>query len=331
MQQLDKFMYYYERGGMRCALSVINQRIRNDSFKDNEDIMGKRFYKYFLNLPQSDYLNELKFQLRLFVKNGESYDIDHPQTFNEKIQWLKIYDATPIKTQLADKYQVRDWVASKIGREYLIPLVGGPWSCGEEIDFHALPNQFVLKANHASGRNIIIKDKSQINIQDTVQTVNKWMNTLYGWRGMETHYFFIKRKIIAEKYIEQADGNLLDYKIYCHNGNPLYFQIIGNRSNITHDGRLAFYDTEWRLCDFNTGDYPEYDHIIDRPEKIDELLDVAKSLSKGFYFVRVDLYVIQDRVYFGEMSFTPGNGFLPWKPKDANYSMGRQLFLPIDL
>lgn len=290
--------------------------------------MGEKFYKYFEKLPSSEYAEELKTQLRLFVNNGLSYDIDNPKTFNEKIQWLKIHDVTDLKVKLADKYAVREWVAETLGSEYLIPLVGGPWLKGEDINFNELPNQFVLKANHASGRNLIIKDKNTMNIDEVVTTVNKWMSTLYGWRGMETQYFPIQRKIIAEKYIEQMDGNLLDYKIYCHNGEPLYFQMIGDRNLQTHDGRLAFYDTDWKLCDFNTGDYPDYEHELDRPKNISELLDVARILSKNFYYVRVDLYDINGKIYFGEMTFTPGNGFLPWKPSSANIEMGNKLAIP---
>lgn len=330
MKQFDKFMYYLKRGGCRCAFFVMMQKLKGRDYRENPNIMGNKFYKYFETLPVTKYPDELKEQISLFVKDGSSYDIDYPKSFNEKIQWLKIHDATLLKTTLADKFAVRQWVGEKIGDKYLIPLVGGPWSCGEDIDFDTLPNQFVLKANHASGRNLIIKDKSKINAQEVVQTVNKWMSTLYGWWGMENHYFPIDRKIIAEQYIEQLDGNLLDYKIYCCNGEPLYFQMIGDRNPQTHDGRLAFYDTEWNLCDFNTGDYPDYEYKLDKPECINELLEIARILSKDFYYVRVDLYVIKDQIYFGEMTFTPGNGFLPWKPSDANISMGKKLFLPID-
>lgn len=330
MRYFTKFMYYLKRGGVYCALSILRQKFRGGIFMDDDDIMGNRFYEYFENLSETQYAEELKQQLKLFVKNGSTYNIDDPTTFNEKIQWLKIHDSTELKTMLADKYAVRKWIESKIGGDYLIPLVGGPWQNGWEIDFDKLPDKFVLKANHACGRNLIIKDKRKVDRQEIISIVNKWMKTLYGWRGMETHYFSIDRKIIAEQYIEQMDGNLLDYKIYCHNGEPLYFQMIGDRNFQTHEGRLAFYDTEWNLCDFNTGDYPEYEHDLEKPKHIRELLDIARILSKDFIYVRVDLYVLDERIYFGEMTFTPGNGFLPWKPADANVAMGKKLILPID-
>lgn len=212
----------------------------------------------------------------------------------------------------------------------MIPLVGGPMAYGEDIDFGALPDKFVLKANHGSGMNIIIKDKSKINKSKIIKTVNQWMNTLYGWYGMEVQYFPIERKIIAEQYIEQLNGNLLDYKIHCFNGKPAYFQIIGNRNLETHDGRLAWYDIEWKRCNFNSGDYPEYECEIDKPKQLYKLIEIAKTLSTEFSYVRIDLYVIGEKIYFGEMTFTPGNGYLPWKPNSADLELGQILSLPTD-
>ena len=326
MDSFKKMQYYAKRGGIGNALAVTLKKaglLSNENYRALK--CSKKFERYFQQLKPERYLEELKEQIFLFVENGREYNIEQPRTFNEKIQWLKIYDNLPIKAELSDKYAVRKWIKEKIGEQYLVPLVGGPWEKGEEIDFDLLPERFVLKANHGSGMNVIVKDKRKLDIPKTVKTVNGWMDTLFGWNGMETQYFTIPRRIIAEEYIEQSDGNLLDYKIYCHNGKPLYFQMIGNRDFETHSGRLAFFDLDWNLQDFNTGDYPDYEYLLDKPENLRELIQIAEVLAEGFKFVRVDLYEINGEVKFGEMTFTPGNGFLPWKPKEANERMGNLL------
>lgn len=275
-----------------------------------------------------DYRQEVEGWLKYCTKE-KPYDLNSPGSFNEKIQWLKIYDNTPLKTKLVDKYAVREWVKDKIGEEYLIPLAckDAVWDSADEIDFAKLPEQFVLKANHGSRMNLIVKNKADYNVNDIKKMAQTWLDTTYGWFGFETQYFDVPRKIIAEKYMEQIDGNLLDYKIYCFNGEPTYFQMIGDRDHINHTGRLAFYDTGWNLMDFDSGDYPPYERLLEKPENLRELIDISHILSEGFKFVRVDLYDIDGKIYFGEMTFTPGNGILPWRPDEANEKLGELLNL----
>jgi len=328
-----KELYYYKNRGGNSAVNVVLMRffrIITETEKNNILSGNSRFKKYFEELPPDMYEAELKEQFDIFGWPAGIADIDHPQTFNEKIQWLKIHDSTSLKARLADKYLVREWVAGKIGEEHLVPLTGGPWKCGEDIDFDSLPGKFVLKANHGTGMNLIVKDKCTLDINKTVKIANGWLNTLFGWRGMEAQYFKIPHLLVAEEYLEQMDGNLLDYKIYCCNGKPSYILVVGDRNHKTHDGKMAIYDTDWKRQDFSTGDYPEYEYNLQRPEKLNELLDIAGILAEGFMFVRVDLYVIGDEIKFGEMTFTPGNGWFSWKPAEANLEVGGKIQLQMD-
>lgn len=322
INKIQKGLFYFKREGFWYLL-------KKAGFF--EESANKRLYKYYEKLPLSLYEKELKDQIRLFFPDAKKYDIKSPSGFNEWIQYLKVCmteEELALKTRLSDKYAVREWIANKIGAEHLIPLAGGPWKRGEDIDFDTLPEKFVLKANHGSGMNLVIKDKFTLDKGQTIQTCNEWMKQMYGWLGMEAQYFHIPRCIIAEEYMEQTDGNLLDYKIYCFNGRPIYFAVIGDRNLETHDGRIAFYDMQWVLQDFTTGDYPDYDRELKKPEQMRKLVEIAEILSSGFEYVRVDLYVINGRVYFGEMTFTPGNGFFSWKPKEADRKMGHFFSFP---
>ena len=154
-----------------------------------------------------------------YIHKKKPLNLENPQSFNEKIQWLKLYNSIPIKTQLTDKYLVRRWVAEKIGEEYLIPLLG-VYNEFEEINFDELPNQFVIKCNHGSAYNIIVKDKAFLNYTDAKSKIDKWMNENYAFRGLELQYKNIAPKVIVEKYMDDGSGDLKDYKITCFNGRP---------------------------------------------------------------------------------------------------------------
>lgn len=245
---------------------------------------------------------------------NEPIDIDAPQTFNQKIQWLKIYDTTPKKTCLADKYLVREWVKEQIGQEYLIPLLG-VWKSTDEIDFDALPEQFCLKANHGSGMNYVVSSKSNLTELDKKKirkVANNWLRNPFYAISMEFQYKDIPRRIIAEEYIEETGGNLYDYKIHCFNGEPRIIQVIGNRSLSEHTAKEAFFDTEWNRNDFMYHTYIQYEEALDKPDNLKDMLNIAKVLSRGFIYVRVDLYDIDGTIKFGEMTFTPAAGYCTW-------------------
>ena len=177
-----------------------------------------------------------------FKRNKKPLNLDKPLTFNEKIQWLKLYDSTPHKTLLADKYKVRDYITKKIGKEYLIPLYN-VYNKFEEINFEKLPKQFVIKCNHGSGYNIIIKDKSNLNLTIIKKNLDKWMNSNYAfYYGLELHYRDIEPKIIIEKYMDDGTGDLRDYKITCFNGKPEFIWIDSNRHT---EHKRNLYDLNW--------------------------------------------------------------------------------------
>ena len=173
----------------------------------------------------------------VYIRGGV-LDLENPTGFVEKLQWLKIYDSTPLKTRCADKYLARGYVAEKIGDEHLVPLLG-VWDSFDQIDFDTLPNQFVLKTNHASGQLIVCKDKAKFNKKKAKKKFDRWMRDCWSavYSICELHYRDIPRKVLAEQYLVQLDGNLYDYKIHCFDGKANFFQIIGDRNLHTHEGK----------------------------------------------------------------------------------------------
>ncbi len=168
-------------------------------------------------------------------------DIDNPGSYNEKIQWIKLHDVTPLMTKLADKYLVREWVADKIGEQYLVPLLG-VWDCFDDINFDELPDRFVLKCNHGSGMNLVVKDKKSFDWAEAKNKFDRWMAINFAFQnGFELQYKDIPRKIIAEEYIEQMDEDLLDFKIHCFKGEPKIVQVIGSRELAHHTAKEAFF------------------------------------------------------------------------------------------
>jgi|GEM_PF-756209 len=254
---------------------------------------------------------------------GIKLDLDNPQTYNEKIQWLKLHDSTPIKTKLADKYGVRSWVSEKIGEQYLIPLLG-VWNNYDEINFDALPERFVLKCTHGSLFNLIIQDKNEINHISVKNDFESWLNINYAYYGIELQYKDIQPKIIAEEYIENGSDDLYDYKIWCFNGEPKYIQFLCGRKTKL---KMAFFDTDWNLLPF-VYEYERNTDHVPRPENLNELLRLAKILSQGFVHVRVDFYVLNDgSIKFGEMTFTPASGRAKWVPPKYDFIMGQNITL----
>lgn len=251
---------------------------------------------------------------------GKKLNLKNPSTFNEKIQWLKLYDSTPLKTELSDKHLVKQWVADKIGDEYLIPTLG-VWDRFEDIDFTKLPEKFVLKATHGSGMNIIVPDKSTLDYADAKKKFDVWLKRNLGYHSLELNYINIKPRIIAEEYLENSGGNLFDYKIWCYHGVPKYIHYIGERAN--NETKEIFFDTNWTKLACNSGTYPPFSAEIPKPARLNELFEIASMLAKGFTFVRVDFYVLNDGSFkFGEMTFYPGSGYYAWNGEGCDGQMG---------
>ena len=271
-------------------------------------------YLYYKGLHPDCYeaaLNDWYYQ-----RTGKHMDLANPVTYNEKIQWLKLFDNSERKTQLADKYLVRNWVAEKIGDEYLIPILG-VWKCFEEINFDSLPNKFVLKTNHGSGWNLIVKNKEELDWLQVKSKFDYWIKRNFAFYGLELQYMNIPRRIIAEEYLEELD-QVYDYKFMCFNGEVKFIWVDTDR--FTNHKRTLF-TTNWIRMDKQIM-YPVADYDIPKPENLNRMLEIARILSQGFIHVRVDLYDVNGKMYFGEMTFTPESVTLTTEHKEFEVEMG---------
>ena len=267
-------------------------------------------------LPESEYPKMLAQTYENAI--GHKLDWDNLQTYTEKMQWAKLYDKNPMKATLTDKYLVREWVENTVGGEYLIPLLG-VWDRFDDIDFSELPNSFVLKTNHGSGTNLIVKDKSKLNLKRAKRMFEDWMSIDYAFNSnFEMHYTDIKPKIIAEKYMETATGELPDYKFLCFDGQPYYCCVDSGR--FTNHTRNV-YDLEWTLQPWSQC-HPISREEIEKPKNFDVMIRLAKELSKGFPHVRVDFYNINGDLYFGEMTFTNASGLEKIYPAEWDKKLG---------
>lgn len=272
----------------------------------------------------------IKLKYRAFT--GSSLNLNNPQTFSEKLQWLKIYDRNPRYTDLVDKYKVKAIVAEQIGSEYIIPTLG-VWDNPEDIEWNTLPNQFVLKTTHGGGgRGIIIcRDKSSFDTGAAINHLKQSMKQDIYKEFREWPYKGVPHRIIAEKYInpDSNDKDLPDYKWYCFNGNPLYCQIIQDRST---EESIDFFDPSWNHQEFvglNPLALPAK-VLPSRPSNLETQLMIARKLSKGIPFSRIDLYEVKASIYFGEVTFYPASGLGVFRPKQYNDILGRLIVLPGD-
>ena len=280
---------------------------------------------FFKGITVEEYPLMLKIWYKM--KTGKDLNLEHPRTFNEKIQWLKLYDRDPLRTQLTDKYLVRDYIKDKIGEEYLIPLLG-VWDKFDDINFDELPNKFVLKCNHGSGWNLVVQDKFQLDISKAKSKFDRWMAANFAFNGLQMQYENIVPKIIAEQYIENQTGDLWDYKFWCFDGKVENIMFLSNRKQ--HLCKNNF-DRNWNPQKFTSSKYPGSNQVIEKPSNLDEMIDLSENLSKGFNFVRIDLYRLNDAsIKFGEFTFTPLNGIYTWNPEEMDDYFGALIKLPID-
>ncbi len=258
---------------------------------------------------------------------NEQISLNYPKKFNEKMQWLKLYDHKPAYTTMVDKYKAREYIKKKIGEQYLIPLVG-VWDSIDDIDFDVLPNKFVIKCNHNSGLGMCIcKDKSKLDIKKVKKGLKKGLKQDYYLTGREWPYKDVPRKIIAEKFLENNEAGLTDYKIHCFNGVPKCILVCKDRfsaGGLTED----FFSTDWEHMEVKRPNIPNSKAIIPKPEKLDEMLCLAKKLSKNIPFLRVDFYFVDGKIYFSEFTFFPASGFAPFEPAEWDNVFGEWLELP---
>ena len=302
------------------------KKIRYYFNEDKKLLVYKILFKLMSNkLIRKIIPTRLWLKIEYYIRLNKDLNLSNPKTFNEKLQWLKIHDRNPKYTQWVDKFEVRKYIAETIGEEYLIPLIGA-WDKFEEIDFSRLPNQFVLKCTHDSGGVFICKDKSKFNIESARKKINKLLKRNYYYHAREWPYKNIKPRIIAEKYmVDESEKELKDYKIFCFNGEPKIIQVDYNRFEYH---KRNIYDLEWNYIEAKIK-YPNDDSvIIDKPAKLNEMIILAKKLSKNIPHVRVDFYSIYNDLYFGEMTFYHGSGFEYITPKELSKEMGNWINLP---
>lgn len=274
-------------------------------------------------LPDKSYI-KLYYRLRV----GRKLNMDNPTTLNEKLQWMKFNYRFPLQTIVSDKYLVRDYVENKIGIEYLIPLYGN-WLNFDDIDFDALPDQFVLKCNHDSGGLAICKDKKTFDQENAKKKINKSLKDNFFYIGREYQYKNIIPRIICEKFISDNGNVPMDYKIYCFNGKPDVILVCKNRfRNDSHRAQYLYFDQNWNFVPLNKGDELSENPNIEKPKNLDKMLSIARKLSEDFIFARIDLYNIDGKIYFGEITLTPNSGFDPDITEETDLYFGNKLEIP---
>lgn len=259
---------------------------------------------------------------------GYKVDFEQPRTVNEKLQWLKLHDRKALYTQLVDKYEVRKFVAEKIGDEHLIPLLGGPWDSVDEIDFDALPSQFVLKTTHDCGGIVICTDKESFDIESAKAKLSKHLKRKYYCGNREWPYKNVKPRIIAEQYMSDDFGNgLRDYKFFCFNGEPKFMLVATDRFSKDTETKFTYFDMDFKRLPFQHAG-PSDNRELPKPASFDEMKELSKKLSSGIPHVRADLYEVNGKVFFGELTFFDSSGIKSYDPPEWDEIIGSWLELP---
>ena len=257
---------------------------------------------------------------------GKKLDLKHPTSFNEKLQWLKLHDKNPDYGVYADKYAVRAHVEKTLGAQYLVPLLG-VYDSPAEINWDALPERFVVKCTHGSHCSLLCRDKASFDRAEAVGKLGRWLRKSWYWLGREWPYRLIERpRVIVEEFLGSSDNPPPDYKVMCFGGTPQILQVHSKTASGGH--AIDFYDMEGRLLPFRKCGFPNAG-----PERMDmspfgEMLDLARRLSQGFVYLRADFYLLDGRVYFGEMTFFDSSGLIDFEPEESNLFLGNLIRLP---
>ena len=291
----------------------------------------KMRFSYLTAIGLTNWMSDEAFIKKKFrYTMGYPLNLEVPKTFNEKLQWLKLYDRRPEYTIMVDKYAVKKYVADKIGEEYIIPTLG-VWDNPDDIDFDALPSRFVLKCNHNSGLGMCIcKDKSKLDIEKVRSELRRGLAQDYYLTGREWPYKNVSRKIIAEEYIEDKGKAVPeDYKVYCINGKPLYIVVFHNRFNDSEELSETVYNTSWQPQHISLDEHFKVSDIVELvPKCLDKMLEFAEMLSTNMSQSRIDFYVVNNRLYFGEITLYTASGFQKMIPESLDYELGKLIKLP---
>ena len=283
--------------------------------------MNNKIAKVLGLIPDSLYL-----RMRYFMHTHKILNLHNPKRFNEKLQWLKLYNRKPEYTVMVDKFLAREYIKNTIGKQYLIPLIGA-WDSVDEIDFDTLPNKFVIKCNHNSGDGMYIcTDKSKMDVEKVKAGLKRGLEQDYYACDREWPYKNVPRKIVAEEYLDDGSGKgLNDYKVFNFDGEPFVIQVDFDRFT---DHKKNLYTTDWKLCDFSFN-YPSHPEIeIPKPETLEEMLRLSRILSKGTPYMRTDFYSVNGKLYFGELTFFPASGYGKFTPDEIDFMLGEKITLP---
>lgn len=286
-------------------------------------------YKIIVGLGRRGFFNWLSdekyLKLVYFVEFKKKLDLNNPQTFNEKLQWLKLYDRKDIYTTMVDKYEAKKYVANIIGEKYIIPTLG-IYDKFDDINLDSLPNQFVIKCTHDSGSVVIVKDKSKFNYLEAKKKINKGLKNNSFYYGREWPYKNVKPRIIIEKYMEDnSTKELRDYKFFCFNGEPKFMFMATDRQ--IGATKFNFYDLDFNLLPFIQG-HPNDTRKIEKPKSFNKMIELSKKISPKNPQIRVDFYEINGKVYFGELTFFHYSGFTKFEPDEWDYKFGKYIELP---
>ncbi|MEN0644943.1 ATP-grasp fold amidoligase family protein [Alkalicoccobacillus gibsonii] len=267
---------------------------------------------------RSDFLLLQHIKKEFKKRQGYELNLKAPQTFSEKIQYLKLYGNLKEVSQYVDKFMVRDYVKSIIGEQFLIPCLYVS-DKADTIPFKELPSKFIIKATHSAGQNIIIKNKKEINEFSIKNQINSWLREDFYFATGQKNYKDITPRIIIEEFISDSDGELMDFKFFCFHGKPIFVQVDGDRFN---KHTRNFYDLEWNKIDIKSRNFNNFTLDVPQPSNFDKMVEVVRSLANKFTFVRVDLYNVNGKIYFGELTFTPGNGYSAYETWDQDKHIG---------
>ncbi len=306
-------------------MSLINKVL--ECIKRPEYILFWLDNKRIITLDDEKYI-KLLYELKVKKK----LNLENPQTFNEKLQWLKLYDRNPEHMKMVDKYEVKKYVSSIIGEEYIIPTLG-IYEKFDDIDFEKLPNQFVIKCTHDSASTIVCKDKNKFDYKMAKNKINRCLKRNYFYQGREWPYKDVKPRIIIEKYMENTDGTAIDdYKFYCFDGKSNYVMICRERD--TGNPKFYYYNREWEFQRDMSWDAKKLTEIeiakISKPKDLEKMFEIAETLSKNIKFVRTDLYYINNKIYFGELTFFPLAGIDTTRTKECDEILNNLLSLDVN-
>ena len=266
--------------------------------------------------------DKMYIQMYYFLRFKKIINFKNPQTYNEKLNWLKINDRNPLYTKLVDKYEVKEYVANLIGEEYIIPTLG-VWNHFDEIDFDKLPDQFVLKCTHDSEGLVIVKDKSKLNKEEAKEKIENALKYNFYYIGREWPYKNVKPRIIAEQYMEdKTDKELKDYKFFCFNGEPKAMFIASDRS--IGQTKFDYFDLDFNRLNI-VQHYPNSTNKVNKPINFDKMIELSKDLSKNLKHARIDFYEVNGKIYFGEITFFHFSGFMPFEPSKWDNTFGEWL------